>query len=167
MKPKLPKRLYDRKVLKGRFEDVQFMTAETKEKVVYDWESFLRKRLLTPQSEVDSNEYGVTLFGFTDNLYHHLSQHCGYIAHFNRYGFFQVQFRFPRQFLDNVHKCSHGYEYMQREYADVQGHMSQIADHYMDSVMVYDQDDETTRINSEVNRSINLLRAEGYEVRKL
>lgn len=60
------------------FKDVRFLTAEEKRLVLKAWERFVR-RGFQPQD-------------FTDRLYHHLSQHCSFIAHYNRAGFYQTYF---------------------------------------------------------------------------
>jgi hypothetical protein len=61
-----------------RFSDEQFMSAEEKEKVLRSWKRFLRSGCAKNQ--------------FTEALYHHLSQHCSFIAHFNRHGFYSFYF---------------------------------------------------------------------------
>ena len=60
------------------FKDVQFMTAKEKELVLKAWEKFLKN--------------GCRREDFTERLYHHLMQHCSFIAHYNRGGFFATYF---------------------------------------------------------------------------
>lgn len=59
-------------------QDVQFMTAAEKEKVLRDWERFLKS--------------GLSWDNFTKDLYNHLTQHCSFIAHYDRAGFFATYF---------------------------------------------------------------------------
>jgi len=73
------------------FTDVQFMTAKEKTQVLKAWTRFLKSGL-KPEA-------------FTKALYHHLTLHCSFIAHYDRGGFYSVYFtsgdatvRFLRQF---------------------------------------------------------------------
>ncbi len=54
------------------------MSAKEKDLVLKDWEAFLRSGL--------QQEY------FTKRLYDHLIQHCSFIAHYNREGFYDTYF---------------------------------------------------------------------------
>lgn len=60
------------------FRDEQFMSAAEKEKVFRAWTRFLKG--------------GCTKAQFTEALYHHLIQHCSFIAHYDRNGFYNVYF---------------------------------------------------------------------------
>jgi len=64
---------------KNGFKDTKFMTSFEKDKVLDDWEKFLK-------SEFDPQF-------FTDELYQHLTLHAGFIAHFNRGGFYNNYFQ--------------------------------------------------------------------------
>lgn len=95
--------------LADAMHDSEFMTAKEKAQVLKVWESFLRSLL-----EPDSGEKVLTDGGylppnkfrrFTKALYEHLHQRCGFIAHYDRAGFFAEYFldpedtiRFLRQF---------------------------------------------------------------------
>ena len=59
-------------------KDSPFMTAAEKERVLRDWESFLKS--------------GLGWDKFTKALYHHLIQHCSFIAHYDRQGFYSTYF---------------------------------------------------------------------------
>lgn len=59
-------------------KDSQFMTAAKKERVLRDWESFLKS--------------GMRWNKFTKDLYHHLVQNCSFIALYDRNGFFATYF---------------------------------------------------------------------------
>ncbi len=72
-------------------KDSEFMTAQEKQKALRQWESFLKGGLKWEQ--------------FTRSLYHHLIQHCSFIAHYDIHGFYTTYFvrsegiaRFLRQF---------------------------------------------------------------------
>lgn len=60
------------------FRDEQFMTAAEKQKVLRAWTRFLKNGCAKTQ--------------FTEALYHHLSLHCSFIAHFDRNGFYNFYF---------------------------------------------------------------------------
>ena len=55
-------------------KDSEFMNANEKRKVLTQWERFIKG--------------GFSFHLFTDNLYQHLILHCGFIAHYNRSGFY-------------------------------------------------------------------------------
>lgn len=61
------------------FTDTKFMSAAEKEKALRQWELFLRSGLQREK--------------FTKSLYHHLIQHCEFIAHYDLNGFFDTYFR--------------------------------------------------------------------------
>ena len=71
-----------------RFKDVQFMTAKLKTKVFRAWVRFLKSNFNRTQ--------------FSEELYDHLIQHCQFIAHFNRQGFYNVYFDDPQGTLKFV-----------------------------------------------------------------
>ncbi len=57
-------------------KDSKFMTAEQKKKVLRQWDRFI--------------EGGFSFHLFTDAIYQHLNLHCGFIAHYNRAGFYST-----------------------------------------------------------------------------
>jgi hypothetical protein len=57
-------------------QDSKFMTAEQKKKVLKQWDTFIRG--------------GFSPHLFTDAIYQHLNLHCGFIAHYNRAGFYST-----------------------------------------------------------------------------
>jgi len=63
------------------FSEERFLSAIEKKKVLRAWVRFL--------------ECGCSKNQFTEALYHHLSQHCSFIAHYDRHGFYD--FYFERQ----------------------------------------------------------------------
>jgi hypothetical protein len=60
------------------FTDSKFMSAEEKAKVLRAWERFLKGGCQKEQ--------------FSKALYHHLMQHCGFIAHYDLNGFYGTYF---------------------------------------------------------------------------
>ena len=60
------------------FRDVRFMSAAQKTTILRAWVRFLKSGLQFEQ--------------FTKALYHHLIQHCSFIAHFDRAGFYSYYF---------------------------------------------------------------------------
>jgi hypothetical protein len=71
-----------------RFKAVRFQTAEEKQAVYEDWQRFL--------GPLGLDEPGAGLWhAFTDRLYRHLINHCSFIAHYERQGFFHTYFADP------------------------------------------------------------------------
>ncbi len=64
-----------------RFSNERFMSADEKRKVLRAWIRFLRNGCQKTQ--------------FTQDLYRHLIQHCSFIAHYDRHGFYNVYFERP------------------------------------------------------------------------
>lgn len=79
----------------NNFTDTRFMTAKEKERVLKNWNTFLKN--------------GLKKENFTKRLYNHLHLHCGYIAHYNLHGFYSTYFeagcdvqRFFELFCSNI-----------------------------------------------------------------
>ena len=73
----------------NQFKDVRFMTAAEKMWVLRQWVRFMKS--------------GFDARHFMKSLYDHLIQHCSFIAHYNRGGFYAVYFDDPsatQRFLD-------------------------------------------------------------------
>ena len=60
------------------FRASEFMTVREKELTLKSWVRFLKN--------------GLRFEDFTDRLYRHLHLHCGFIAHYNRLGFYETYF---------------------------------------------------------------------------
>jgi len=98
-----------------QFTDTEFMTAQEKATVLRAWARFLRGGLREEQ--------------FSKALYHHLTLHCSFIAHYDRAGFYATYFVRPetvRDFFtqfDNRGPClsvEYGMDYWKNgEYADL------------------------------------------------
>lgn len=67
------------------FTEGKYMSVLEKSKVLAHWEAFLKNGLRPTQ--------------FTEALYHHLMQHCSFIAHYDRGGFFSTYFQDPKDSL--------------------------------------------------------------------
>ena len=63
------------------FADAQFMTAEDKRLTLKAWATFIK--------------HGFQFKHFSNRLYDHLIQHCSFIAHYNRLGFYDTYFNRP------------------------------------------------------------------------
>ena len=57
-------------------KDSEFMSAEQKKKMLRQWDRFIERA------------FGFELF--TNTIYQHLNLHCGFIAHYNRSGFYST-----------------------------------------------------------------------------
>ncbi len=62
----------------GELHDTKFMSAAEKQQVLKHWEAFLKR--------------GLEKQHFTKALYHHLMQHCSFIAHYDIHGFYATYF---------------------------------------------------------------------------
>jgi hypothetical protein len=110
-------------------KDVQFMTAAEKMKVLQQWELFLKS--------------GLNKDKFTKDLYHHLIQHCSFIAHYDLNGFYSTYFdegddtiNFLSQF-DNRNgipksiEYGYGSWYTDPDYHDINSAMCRVAARYI------------------------------------
>jgi len=117
-------------------KDSQFMSARQKARVLRDWHRFLKSGL-----EWDK---------FTEALYTHLIQHCSFIAHYDRAGFYGTYFErgddavcFLSQFDQHQAKedgipasVEYGATYWARgEYEDINRAMIEIAGAYIPSLV--------------------------------
>ena len=109
------------------FQDTKFMTATEKARVIRAWETFLRG--------------GCRQEDFTSALYEHLIQHCSFIAHYDRGGFYRTYFvegedtaHFLTQF-DRSRGCKSveygGTWWLTGEYADINSAMVDVAAKYI------------------------------------
>ena len=116
-------------MINAGMKDSQFMSARDKEKVLNQWETFLK--------------YGCQREHFTKPLYTHLIMHCDFIAHYDIHGFYAEYFergddsvRFLSQF-DFKKGCQSieygGSRWCQNgsEYGDINGTMVDIAAKYI------------------------------------
>lgn len=113
------------------FTDVQFLSADEKRLTLKAWIRFLNG--------------GMKLDNFTPRLYNHLIQHCSFIAHFSRLGFYDSYFsdgdgrrHFLRQFDPDGGGGSIEYGGMtywrEGDYADINEAMREAARPYIASL---------------------------------
>ena len=88
-----------------KFKDTKFMSAEEKEKVLKDWEQFIRS---------DFKE-----ICFTKRLYDHLHLHCSFIAHYDRLGFYAHYFSRPEMTIQFFRQFDRDCGCRSAEYGDV------------------------------------------------
>ena len=114
-------------------KDVEFMTALEKEKVLRQWERFLKS--------------GCEEKRFTNSLYKHLINHCSFIAHYNIHGFYSTYFdeggdtvHFLSQF-DNSNGIPKSIEYgmtywiTDEDYYDINIEMCRVASKYIPALV--------------------------------
>ena len=139
-------------------KDVQFMTAQEKEKVLRNWESFLKS--------------GCAKDKFTKALYHHLIMHCSFIAHYDINGFYATYFEegedtvhFLSQF-DNSNgvpkSIEYGmlYWYTDPEYNDLNSAMCKVASKYIPVLKKIAQDKQ---VEVDTRRATSLLAKHGLK----
>ena len=112
------------------FRDSEFMSAREKLLVQKAWVRFLKNGLRSED--------------FSDRLYKHLINHCGFIAHYSRAGYYATYFengedttRFLSQF-DNRGECrsvEYGGAWGNGEYEDLRRAMIEEASGYIPTLM--------------------------------
>ena len=115
-------------------KDAQFMTAAQKKNVLHQWELFLKS--------------GLSKDRFTKDLYHHLINHCSFIAHYDIHGFYATYFdegedtvRFLTQF-DNRNGIPKSVEYgmtcwyTDPDYHDLNSAMCRVASKYIPHLVI-------------------------------
>ncbi len=101
------------------FRDTKFMSAGEKDQAMRHWDRFVRS--------------GFDRECFTDRLYNHLIQHCSFIAHYDRNGFYSVYFedkkntiRFIDQFTTGK-SAEYGYDlWLHGDYDDINPAMCEV-----------------------------------------
>ena len=139
-------------------EDSRFMSAQEKEKVLRQWELFLKS--------------GLSKDKFTKSLYHHLIQHCSFIAHYDLHGFYSTYFEEGEdatQFLSQFDNrkgipasVEYGmiYWYTDPDYNDINSEMCRVASKYIPGLI-----DRATNSQREVDvlRARSLLAKHGLK----
>ena len=122
----------------GQLTDTKFMSAAEKQRVLRQWERFLKGGLKWEQ--------------FDKALYSHLIQHCSFIAHYDRAGFYSTYFESGdsiRQFLSQFDdRCGipasveYGMTYwiaggndVSQEYYDINCEMVRVAGKYIPGLL--------------------------------
>jgi hypothetical protein len=143
-------------------KDTKFMSAAEKEKVLRQWELFLKS--------------GLNKEKFTKSLYHHLIQHCEFIAHYDINGFFDEYFTsgdtiasFMSQF-DNRNGLPQSIEYggtgwltwsSTEEYHDINHAMVEVARKYVPGIL---QSAKACQRNSDIMQAQMLLAKHGIKM---
>jgi hypothetical protein len=124
-----------------QFTDARFMTAADKRSVLAQWTRFLRAL------DRSYGDKARCFRAFPDALYTHLIQHCSFIAHYNRLGFFQTYFeepaataRFLRQFDAAANPEGQSAEYgeswwLAGDYADLNAAMREEAAPFLPAIL--------------------------------
>jgi hypothetical protein len=141
-------------------KDVQFMTAAEKKKVLKHWELFLKS--------------GLSKDKFTKDLYHHLIQHCSFIAHYDINGFYATYFdegddtiNFLSQF-DNRNgipkSIEYGYIswYTDPDYHDINSAMCRVAARYIPGLI---EQAKKNQRNMDLTLAEGLLRKHGINIK--
>lgn len=126
------------------------MSARDKELTLKDWRRFL--------------ESGMVEAKFTKRLYRHLTLHCSFIAHYDKYGFYAVYFtdnadnttRFLNQFLSGRSAEMPGDWWQDRENSlgmrDINEAMMQVAKEYAPGLLAKSWEAERVRDLAEAER---------------
>jgi len=138
-----------------QFKDVRFMTGEAKRRVLRQWVRFVKS--------------GFDARHFTKSLYEHLIQHCSFIAHYNRSGFYAVYFVDPsatQRFLDQFDRSKdclsveYGYAWWinNEDYRDINGAMVDAAAELLPTLRHMLRDRETAQARQELEQAERRLR---------
>lgn len=141
------------------FADVRFMSAREKAQVLRQWETFLK--------------YGCKWEHFGKALYNHLIQHCSFIAHYDRAGFYGTYFhngedtaRFMKQFdAREADGCGvprsveyGGTWWVNGDYEDINKAMIEVAGKYIPGLVATAEESQR---NADVLRARALLAKHG------
>lgn len=144
-------------------QDSKYMTAIEKEKVLKAWERFLKSGLAQDK--------------FTKDLYTHLMQHCSFIAHYDRAGFYATYFadgngkvQFLRQFDqrglqpgDFPPSIEYGMSWCYGDYEDINKAMVEVATAYIPVLLERARAEQK---DSDVARASALLKRHGMEIKQ-
>ena len=143
----------------GEFHDSRFMSAEEKRRTLKHWELFLKSGLQREK--------------FTEPLYHHLIQHCSFIAHYDRAGFYSTYFEngddtvtFLSQFDDRKgmpKSVEYGGTYWltDEDYYDINSEMLRIASKYIPVLL---QQAESQQRSADITQAQALLAKHGIKI---
>lgn len=131
-----------------QFNETQFMSADEKRQVLRHWSEFLR----TIAAGGPNRDRWFQKF--SKPLYEHLIQHCSFIAHYNRSGFFHTYFasgdgtqRFVRQFDRTANPNGASVEYgsswwLDGDYADINAAMCDVATQFAPAIKQFAQEQQ-------------------------
>jgi hypothetical protein len=138
------------------FKDVRFMTAAEKKRVLRQFVRFLKS--------------GFEARLFMKSLYHHLIQHCSFIAHYNLGGFYAVYFVDPsdtQRFLDQFDRSKgcvsveYGYAWWinDEDYRDINNAMVDAAAGMLPTLRGMLKERETAKARQELEQAERRLKA--------
>ena len=139
----------------NEFKDVRFMTAGEKMRVLRQWIRFLKS--------------GCDARRFMKSLYHHLIQHCSFIAHYNLGGFYEVYFEDPsatQRFLDQFDRSKgclsieYGYAgwINDEDYRAINEAMVEVAEELLPTLRQMLRDRETSKARQELEQAERRLK---------
>ena len=143
----------------GQLHDSKFMPAAEKSEVLRHWEMFLKSGL-----EKDK---------FTKLLYHHLIQHCSFIAHYDIHGFYDTYLESgddTRHFLSQFDtrkgmpkSIEYGMTYWMtdEDYYDINTEMCRIAWRYIPALELKAKNDQR---HADLAQAEQLLRKHGLNM---
>ena len=106
------------------YTDAEFMSAKEKDQIYKHWSHFLVVLLV----DVDK-----AFNHFSERLYKHLSLHCGFIAHYNRKGFFDTYFSGGIEEFNAFVKTIRENSWM-KEYQDINKAMMNLLDEHLEKL---------------------------------
>jgi hypothetical protein len=128
------------------FTDTKFMTAKEKELTVKAFDKFVKALSETRLGELS---YGSSCMGmnelckkFSKRLYNHLIQHEGFIAHYDRFGFFATYFDDMNMLLKFLKQWDEDFGFVpaelgsfNRDYQDVREEFRKIIKKYKPAIV--------------------------------
>ena len=146
------------------FSDGKYMTAEDKAKTLAAWE-----RLLVARINATPAELGTCAFAdkaLTGRVYDYLSTYCGYIAHYNKLGFFQARIAGTADFWDLIGQVYEPTAWHRpceaHELGNLPDAMSEIAGRYMDAAAAKVRRETEDHNASVVAAARRILEGNGY-----
>lgn len=119
----------------------EFMTIEEKERVIKHFKKFVSG--------------GFKELDFTKALYDHFHLHCGFIAHYNKDGFYQARFGNHKGFVQTIVQLSEAHRHGGQDYRDVNKALSDTLASF-DAASIIKKGDlsEVQRILSEIKANV-------------
>lgn len=129
-----------------KFKDAEFLTAKEKEHVYKDFVKFV--------------ENGFQIEQFTKKLYDHLHLHCGFIAHYDKTGFYANYFKEPedtKSFMEHFDRDNRNFNnyILHGDYEDITTAFCDFIDDVKSSIYERCRNSEKVR---DVETAMNLLK---------
>jgi hypothetical protein len=104
-----------------KFYDTNCMSARDKYFVYIKYRSFLDslKKEYNKITKNMGNSTPTPLLKFHNELYEHLHQHCGFIAHYDRHGFYHTYFDEPDATIDFIEHMKEAEKRCHEDYSDI------------------------------------------------